>query len=91
MWTVEISRAARKQIARLPQQAARRLDLLIREIEISGPVRGNWPNYGKLADGRHHCHLKKGQPTLVAVWIEIDKTIKLIELEYAGTYERAPY
>lgn len=59
-------------------------------IEFSGPVRGNWPNYSKLADGRHHCHLKKGKPTYVAVWSE-DKATVTVEVIYVGTHEKAPY
>jgi hypothetical protein len=54
-------------------------------------VRGDWPNYSKLAGGRHHCHLKKGKPTYVAVWEVLDKDIKLIEVQYVGTHEKAPY
>lgn len=61
------------------------------EIKHSGPVRGNWPNYGKLGDGRHHCHLKKGKPTYVVMWEERDREIRLIEVTYAGTHEKAPY
>lgn len=55
-------------------------------------MRGNWPNYGKLGENRHHCHLKKGRPTYVAVW-EVAETgeIRLIEVTYVGTHERAPY
>ncbi len=64
---------------------------LIREMEFRGPVRGNWANYGSLSRGRHHCHLKKGHPTYVAVWEVLDKEIKLIEVVYAGTHEKAPY
>jgi hypothetical protein len=64
---------------------------LLRDIELYGPVRGDWPNYGKLGKGRHHCHIKKGKPTYVAVWEEKDKKIKLIEVTYVGTHERAPY
>lgn len=61
------------------------------DIEVDGPVRGDWPNYGKLASGRHHCHLKKGNPTYVAVWEVRDKKIKLVEVTYVGTHEKAPY
>jgi len=64
---------------------------LLREIESSGPVRGNWPNYSKLGDGKHHCHLKKGKPTYVAVWVEREDEIRLVEVVYAGTHEKAPY
>jgi hypothetical protein len=63
----------------------------VREIIELGPVRGNWDNYSKLTGNRHHCHLKKGQPTYVAVWHVTDKTIKLVEVIYVGTHEKAPY
>ena len=63
----------------------------MREIETDGPVRGNWPNYGKLDKDRHHCHLKKGRPSYVAVWELKDKEICLVEVTYAGTHEKAPY
>ncbi len=53
-------------------------------------MRGNWPNYSKLGDGRHHCHLKKGNPTYVAVWIEEQDRIT-VEIIYVGTHEKAPY
>jgi len=36
-------------------------------------------------------HLKKGNPTYVAVWRVTDKTVKLVEIRYAGTHEKAPY
>ncbi|WP_338032555.1 hypothetical protein [Desulfocurvibacter africanus] len=61
------------------------------EIEKEGPVRGNWPNYSKLGPEKHHCHLKKGNPTYVAVWEERDRQVRLVEVTYAGTHEKAPY
>jgi hypothetical protein len=90
-WTVVLSGQATKQIDRLPLGVRKNLIALMREIEISGPVRGNWPNYGPLGKDRHHCHLKKGRPTYVAVWEIMDKAIKIVEVIYAGTHERAPY
>jgi mRNA-degrading endonuclease RelE of RelBE toxin-antitoxin system len=90
-WSVKVKKKAKKNIKRLPTAARKTLKLLIREIEISGPVRGNWPNYGKLSQGCHHCHLRKGNPTYVAVWEEVDNKINLIEVIYAGTHEKAPY
>ena len=62
-----------------------------RTVHMTGPVRGDWPNYGKLGPGRHHCHLTKGRPCYVAVWEERDNEIKLVEITYAGTREKAPY
>lgn len=90
-WVVTLSPKTAKAILRLPQAVKDSLVLLQREIEISGPVRGNWRNYGKLGRGRHHCHLRKGKPTYVAVWEEHDREIRLVEVTYVGTHENAPY
>jgi mRNA-degrading endonuclease RelE of RelBE toxin-antitoxin system len=90
-WTVKLSRSAEKQKAKLSKPLRQILYALVGDIETSGPVRGDWPNYGKLSDGRHHCHLKKGNPTYVAVWEVQDKKIKLVEVTYVGTHEKAPY
>ena len=76
---------------KLPQHVREAVFTLVRDIEIRGPVRGNWHNYGKLSGGRHHCHIKKGHPTYVAVWVETDQEIKLVEVIYVGTHEKAPY
>ena len=72
------------------QVAATRQGGAVSDIEAAGPVRGDWPDYSKLAAGEHHCHLKKGQPTYVAVWRESKGTIRLVEIVYAGTHEKAP-
>lgn len=82
---------ARKQKEKLPLKVQVTLYQLARDIEASGPVRGDWPNYSKLSDSEHHCHLKKGNPTYVAVWRECKKEIRLIEVIYAGSHEKAPY
>jgi IS1 family transposase len=90
-WQVVFSRQVQKAQTRLPKSVLKNLVFLAKEIEIMGPVRGNWPNYGKLAPERHHCHLKKGRPTYVAVWEERNSEIRLIEVVYVGTHEKAPY
>jgi hypothetical protein len=59
--------------------------------ETPKPVRGNWPHYSKLSETKHHCHIKKGKPTYVAVWREDKGQIRLVEVIYAGTHEKAPY
>ena len=89
-WIVKIHRKAEKQAADLPRKVLEHLFELIQEIRLSGPVRGDWPNYGKLTGNRHHCHLKKGKPTYVAVWTE-DKETVTVEVVYAGTHEKASY
>ena len=90
-WTVEFTGKAKKQTERLPARIREILFQLVREIETAGPVRGKWPNYSKLSNHKHHCHLKKGKPTYVAVWKENQETIRLVEVLYAGTHEKAPY
>jgi len=92
-WIVSYSRKAAKQYGGLPPVVQDRLDVLTAEIELLGPVRGNWKNYSKLEGStrRHHCHIKTGRPTYVAVWEETDETVKLVEVVYAGTHEKAPY
>lgn len=78
-----------KALRRLPGFVKDALVALIKDIEVSGPVRGDWLNYGKLGNGRHHCHLKKGRPTYVACWRETGP--KDVEVDYVGTHEGAPY
>jgi len=90
-WTVHLTNKAAKQAKKLPESVQDNLKLLLKEIMVSGPVRGNWPNYSKLSDSDHHCHIKKGRPTYVAVWREDRGQVKLVEVIYAGTHEKAPY
>lgn len=90
-WTVTTHRKTEKQINKLPQRVQDILTRLMLELQLSGAVRGNWSSYGKLTDTRHHCHLKAGQPTYVAVWEERKNEIRLIEVIYVGTHEKAPY
>ncbi len=90
-WRVEFTKKAAKQRDALPEHIAQRLDALAQEIAVAGPIRGNWKNYGKLGSDEHHCHIKAGRPTYVACWTVKDKTIKIAEVYYVGTHEKAPY
>ena len=90
-WSVTLHAKVCKAILRLPVRVRATLALLLREIELIGPARGDWPNYDKLGKDTYHCHLKKGQPTYVVVWQVTDKAIRLVEITYAGTHEKAPY
>ena len=90
-WTVVLHPKVVKMVPRLPKRIQEVLELLLRELEENGPVRGTWPNYGKLTATCHHCHLKKGHPTYVAVWDVRDRQLHVIEVIYVGTHEKAPY
>ena len=90
-WTVKMSPKARKSYEGLPKKIQDQTQFLMGDIERNGPVRGDWPNYSKFGKNRHHCHLKKGHPTYVAVWVEYADGVQTVEVEYVGTHERAPY
>ncbi|UPU37800.1 cytotoxic translational repressor of toxin-antitoxin stability system [Geomonas paludis] len=92
-WIVSYSRKAAKQYDNLSRAVQDRLDLLTAELELLGPNRYNWKNYSKLegTPQRYHCHIKKGKPTYVAVWEVIDDRVRLLEVTYVGTHEKAPY
>jgi len=91
-WKVGLSKKVYKHLEKLPERTKENLQVLLGEIKVSGPVRGNWPNYKKLSNNCHHCHLqKKGRPVYVAVWKVTDKDIKIIEVNYVGTHEGANY
>jgi hypothetical protein len=89
IWEVSIKKCVDKK--RPPENIWKILLALVREIRIDGPYRVNWQNYGKLGDNTYHCHLKKGNPTYVAVWEVIDRKVRIVEVIYAGTHEKAPY
>ena len=91
LWVVKLSRRTDRSLDFLPNPVRDALALLISDIEAGGPVRGDWPNYSRLGQRRLHCHLRKGRPTSVAVWEELDTEVKLMEVTYVGTHEKAPY
>lgn len=91
-WDVEFTNAAAKQAKSLPQSISERLMALVQALKFSGPAQPTMPNYGKIKGQKetHHCHLKKGKPTYVAVW-EAFKATKKVVMTYVGTHENAPY
>jgi len=90
-WVVTSNRKVKKQLKKLPHKIKASLYVLTAEIKEQGPIRWNWSNYSSLGKKQHHCHLKKGKPTYVAVWEVIDKEIRIVEIKYVGTHEKAPY
>lgn len=90
-WTVSFSTKAGKQYKRLARPLRAAVSLLVKDIQFLGPVRGNWKNYCKLGSERHHCHIKTGRPTYVACWRVMNKEMKIVEVYYVGTHEKAPY
>ena len=94
-WKVQIPTKVGKKIKKLPIPVQSSVLLLLKDLELSGPATGGgWKNYGKfrgVVGDKRHCHLSKGRPTYVCCWEIIDKEIKLMEVYYVGTHEKAPY
>lgn len=92
-WKVFFTNKAAKQLTKLPESIILITRALVNELEVLGPIRNNWKNFGKLKsfDDTFHCHIKNGRPTYVVCWQVKDKKIKIIEVYYVGTHENAPY
>lgn len=95
-WNIRITKKAAKQAKKLPASIRAALLLLLRDLEQHGPsTSGSWKNYGKLKGtgkvDRRHCHIVKGRPTYVCCWEVVDKELRVMEVYYAGTHEKAPY
>ena len=87
-WTVGFTGKAAKQARRLPPALRVKLGALITQIQVEGPVRGDWPNYSKLGGSGHHCHLSL---RYVVCWRVVESNIFRVEIYYAGSRENAPY
>ena len=90
-WTISVKKKVDKELSKLPVKVRELVALLLKDIELGGPVRGDWPNYSKLGGDKHHCHIKDGRPSYVACWEVTDKTVRIVEVYYVGTRENAPY
>lgn len=90
-WQVRVSRRAVKNLPRLPANIQERFKALALELRATGPVQPHWPHYGKIqgAENCHHCHIKPGRPTYVAIW-RVNGALSL-EVTYVGPHEGADY
>jgi len=89
MWIVRFSKRALKQKEKLPKKQQELLFRLMKDMQLGGPVRRDWPNYSTLGDKNiHHCHLSY---SWVACWKMENQELQLIEIYYAGSRENAPY
>lgn len=78
----------KKSVEKMPQEQQEIFYRLVKDIQLNGPVRFNWPHYGILTGTHtHHCHLSRDW---VACWYETVKGIE-VEVTYAGIRGKAPY
>lgn len=97
-WIVDLSRKAGRQVEDLRKEHPKIYDqamTLVKDIAVNGPWRSDWTNFGPLKGGfpkdTFHCHIKSGKPTYVVCWSIKDKKVKITEVFYVGTHEKAPY
>ena len=87
-WKVKIRGRVYKSVQNLPIKVQLIWMELIMDLKTSGPVQYQWPNYSKLDQKRFHCHLNY---RYVAVWVQVDKVDRTLEVTYVGSREKAPY
>ena len=87
MYKVIIKKRILKNIQKMPKNIQFVFDSLIDDLREKGPIRAEWPNYGKLSKNEYHCHLSY---KWVACWY-YEKNSIIIEVYYAGSRENAPY
>jgi mRNA-degrading endonuclease RelE of RelBE toxin-antitoxin system len=92
-WQVSVKKKILREAEKLSPSVTETFWFLVHEIETLGPLRYNWKNFGKLSgrDDCYHCHIKAGRPTYVVCWEVRDKKVKIVEVYYVGTHEKAPY
>lgn len=87
-WKVIVERKLSKRIKKLPKNVQVLFQTLVVDLAAKGPIQFEWPNYSRLTQGRFHCHLNY---KYVAVWLEENRELKIIEVIYVGSRENAPY
>lgn len=86
-YTVRIPRNLEKTFREMPENAQKALLKLIDDIRETGPIQPKYHNYSMLGNDLYHCHLAY---RWVAVW-RCKKGSCYVEVEYAGSREKAPY
>jgi mRNA-degrading endonuclease RelE of RelBE toxin-antitoxin system len=87
-YQVLVRKKVAKSLPRLPREVQESFRLLAEDLRRKGPVRKQWPNYSKLGKLTHHCHLRY---RWVAVWTEDEDDKLILEVNYVGSREKAPY
>ena len=86
-YTVVVRKKSIQNAKLLPDKAKIVLKSLLKDLE-NGPVQPKYPHYCELAGSEeYHCHLTY---RWVAMWRCEEKRL-LVEVEYVGTRESAPY
>ena len=87
-WEITFHKKAAKQVRKLPKLEQAKLQFLVKDLIVSGPIVPAWSNYSKLGGNLYHCHLSH---KWVACWEKKGSALRLIEIYYVGSREDAPY
>jgi mRNA-degrading endonuclease YafQ of YafQ-DinJ toxin-antitoxin module len=86
-YVVKIPKNLGKITRDMPKNAVETLSLLIDDIRDSGPIQPKYRNFSKLGNYTYHCHLAYHW---VACWRSKNGEY-IVEVEYVGSREKAPY
>ena len=86
-YVVKMSQKFNRVISQMPRNAQMTLRSLILDIKETGPVQPKYHNYSKIGKVTYHCHLAY---KWVACWRCKDGEY-IVEVEYVGSREKAPY
>ena len=84
---VTVKKKVEKSLDDLPERIQSKFWVLVKELRLLGPIRGDWPNFSKLGSVKYHCHLGNNW---VACWRR-EKAVTDIEVYYVGSRKDAPY
>jgi mRNA-degrading endonuclease RelE of RelBE toxin-antitoxin system len=87
MYVVLVKKKAQKRISKAPHKVQDLFKQLLQDLQKTGPIQQQWPNFSSLEENNFHCHLNY---SYVVCWKNENNTIK-IEVYYAGSREDAPY
>lgn len=85
---VFFSTKVKKSVESMPMAEQEKFFHPVKDIELNGLIRNNWPHYGILKGLKtHHCHLSyRYEPC----WFETEKGFK-VEVSYECHRGSAPY
>jgi mRNA-degrading endonuclease RelE of RelBE toxin-antitoxin system len=89
MWEVKSNRKLDRKISKLPENVRLLQQALVQDLKTKGFNPGKkWQNFSPLGKDRYHCHLNY---RYVACWEVLNHQIRLMEVYYVGSREKAPY
>lgn len=86
-YEVVMPRKLEKVLKTMPANAIRAFYRLVHDLALTGPIQPGYHNYSKLGENTYHCHLAY---SWVACW-RCEKGKIIVEVEYVGSREKAPY